>query len=447
MAAQTTNGDNLLGLFFDAGAYTPLFAREGEGVKAAYGDVGGLGAYAVLQTGAALTAEDVAASCKTLELAAKTGRPVATFYHSKGVALAGGQRVLGEMAKLSRTAAALSGVVPQVSVVYGVCGASNALAALSADLLVISKDAELFLTPPFLAAAAGDKPAGAGSAEAAKAAGVATLVEETAADAARSAARLLMLLPRNNLAATAEFEYVMPQTALDMAKYTAVAAAEAVADDGSAVELYEGFGKGVSTFLATVEGNVAGIVSTKGADAYLGSNCLAKAARFVRFCDAFSIPVVTLVNVGGVQKSSSAEAAGLLRAAARLAATYADATTAKIAVVTGRAVGAAYTALCAADLTIAVEGCVLAPVEPTAAVSVLYKEEIAAAGASIDAETAARAKKYEAEDASATAAVQAGLADMTAGAAAVRQSVADALTILATKRVQRLPKKHGNMAL
>lgn len=137
---------------------------------------------------------------------------------------------------------------------------------------------------------------------------------------------------------------------------------------------------------------------------------------------------------------------GGLREAARLAASYADATTAKVAVVTGKAVGPAWVALCNADLTIAVEGCTIAPLAPQAAVSVLYKEELDASG-NIVAATQKKAAQWAAETCSAAAALQAGLADFAVPAADARAALVGALDMLSTKRTQRLPKKHGNMAL
>ena len=170
---------------------------------------------------------------------------------------------------------------------------------------------------------------------------------------------------------------------------------------------------------------MVGIVATKGAEDVLCRNCVSKAARFVRLCDAFSIPVVTLVNTDGFVKSASDDMAGGLREAARLAGTYADATTAKVAVITGKAVGVAYTALANADLT---------------------KDELEN-GTNIVADTAKLAARYAADVCSAAAAVEAGLADMAVPAAGVRAAVVSALDMLSTKRTQRLPKKHGNMTL
>ena len=128
------------------------------------------------------------------------------------------------------------------------------------------------------------------------------------------------------------------------------------------------------------------------------------------------------------------------------AGTYADATTAKIAVVTGKAVGPAYMALTCADFVIAAEGCTIAPLEPETAVTVLHKEEIENS-ANIDAETKRLAARYAADECSAAAALRAGTADAAAAPAEVRGVLERALDMLSTKRLQRLPKKHGNLSL
>ena len=102
-------------------------------------------------------------------------------------------------------------------------------------------------------------------------------------------------------------------------------------------------------------------------------NCTAKISRFVRLCDAFSLPVVTIAGTEGFVPSATDDIAGGVREAARLAGTYADATTARVSLLAGKVVGPVYTAMAAADWKIAVRGCVISPLEPTAAVSVLYK--------------------------------------------------------------------------
>ena len=426
MASKSTKGE-ILAKFFDDGEYTALFADGA--VSAASGYAAGQQAYAVFQNGEAVSVKDVEKNIKVLELAAQTGCPVVTFYDSVGAKLAEGLDVLNAAAKLNATIAKVSGVVPQVAVVLGVCGGTSALSAANADVCIMAEGAELFFTAPFTAAAKGDKVADAGSAA-------------DAAEAAEKAAHIVGLLPANNLTGPAIFEFEQP-TAVLSANAEPAKAAAALIDKDSAVEMYAGFGKNVYTAFATIGGNAVGVVAT-GKE--LCHNCVAKASRFVRLCDAFSVPVLTIVNTEGFVPSTSDDIAGGIREAARLAATYADATTAKVALIAGKAVGPVYTALAAADLKIAVKGCTISALEPSAAVSVLYKDEIDASD-NIVAATKAKAAAYVAEVCSADAAVAAGSADMTCEAANARASVVAAFELLSTKRAARLPKKHGNMAL
>lgn len=442
MASKTFGKEQILASFFDEGAYTVLFARSA--VSAAFGSANGQPVYAICQDGEAVTVADVDKCVKVLDMAVKTGNPVVTFYDSTGACLSEGLGVLTAQARWTEKIAQISGVVPQLAVVTGVCGVSSALAAAAADVCIAAEGCEIFFTAPFTSAAAGDKVEGAGSAELAAKAGVAAVVAKDAAEAVATAARLVAMLPANNLSAPAMFDAAEPAAALDLNKYTAAGAAAAVVDADSAVELFGGFAKGVYTALATVAGNPVGVVATEP-----GALCrysVSKAARFVRLCDAFSLPVVTLVNSEGFSASVSEDVAGAIREAARLAGTYADATTARVAVLTGKAVGPAYTALANADLTIAVQGCTVSAVDPKVAVTVLYKDELDASDNIVNA-TAAKASAYAAESCSADAALAAGVADFAVAPAQVRSTLAAALDMLATKRTQRLPKKHGNMAL
>ncbi len=442
MASKTFGKEQILASFFDEGAYSVLFARSA--VSAAFGSANGQPVYAICQDGEAVTVADVDKCVKVLDMAAKTGNPVVTFYDSTGACLSEGLAVLTAQARWAEKIAQISGVVPQLAVVTGVCGASSALAAAAADVCIAAEGCEIFFTAPFTSAAAGDKVEGAGSAELAAKAGVAAVVAKDGAEAVSLAARLVAMLPANNLSAPAMFDMAEPAAALDLNKYTAAGAAAAVVDADSAVELFAGFGKNVYTALATVAGNPVGVVATEPGT--LCHVCVSKAARFVRLCDAFSLPVVTLVNSEGFTASVSEDVAGAIREAARLAGTYADATTARVAVLTGKAVGPVYTALANADLTIALEGCTVSAVDPKVAVTVLYKDELDASDNIVKA-TAAKAAAYAAENCGADAALNAGVADFAVAPAQLRGTLAAALDMLATKRTQRLPKKHGNMAL
>ncbi len=439
--ASKINKEEILAKFYDDGEYTSLFA-EGA-VSAACGYANGQQAYVVFQNGAAVTVKDVEKNRKILEMAAQTGNPVVTFYNSVGAKLDEGLEVLNASARLNAQIARVSGVIPQIAVVVGVCGATSALAAANADVCIMAEGAELFFTAPFTSAARGDKTEGAGTAAAAAKAGVAAIVAKDAAGAAEKAAHLVGLLPANNLTGPAVFEFEQPTAALSVNACAPQKAAAAIVDRDSAVELYAGFGKNVYTAFATVNGNAVGVVAT---GEKLCHNCVAKASRFVRLCDAFSVPVLTIVDTNGFVPSTADDIAGGVREAARLAATYADATTAKVCLLAGKAVGPVYTAFGAADLRVAVEGCVVGALEPSAAVTVLYKDELDASD-NILAATEAKATAYAAEVCGAANAVATGAADLLCSAEGARAAVVAAFDLLATKRANRLPKKHGNMAL
>ena len=418
MAANKPGKAEILAAFFDDGTYAPLFTDGA--VSAAYGCANGQNAYVVFEDGSPVGVQDIEKNIRVLEMAAETGAPVVTFYDSTGAKLEGGLDLLNANARLTAEIARVSGVVPQVAVVTGTCAGTNAINAAAADVCVMAEDAELFLNAPFNAE---DKVANAGSAAFAAKAGVAAVTAADAVAAAKQAASIVALLPANNLAGPALFDFSAPSKALDLVKYTAADAVAALADEGSAV----------------------GIVATE--KKALCHKCTAKAARFVRLCDAYSIPVVTVVNTEGFGRSEGDDEAGGIRQAARMAGVYAEATTVKVAVLAGEAVGPAYTVFAAcADWRVAVQGCTVAPLAPEAAVTVLYKDEIFASDNIVNA-TKAKAAAYAKDVCSADAAVANGAADAVADAATTRGAVVQALDMLASKRAVRLAKKHGNITL
>ena len=440
MAAKKPGKEVLLAEFYDEGNYSSLFTDGA--VSAAFGCANGQSAYVVYQNGEPVGVEDINKTIRVLEMAAETGNPVVTFYNSNGAKLEGGLELLNANSRLTAEIARISGVVPQIAVVTGTCAGTSAVQAAAADVCIMAEDAELFLTAPFNAE---DKVASAGSASFAAKAGVAAIVEADAVKAAAAAAKVVGLLPANNLAGPAVFDFDAPAAALDLAKYDAKSAAAAVADADSLTELYAGYGANVYTALGTVGGMAVGILAT--ANGNLCHKCTAKAARFVRLCDAYSIPVVSIVNTNGFVKSEGDDEAGGIRQAARMAGVYAEATTAKIAVLAGEAIGPVYTVFAAsADWRIAVNGCTIAPLAPETAVTVLYKDEIFASD-NIEQATRQKAAAYKAEVCSAAAAVAHGAADAVAAPAEVRADVVQALDMLATKRAVRLAKKHGNITL
>ena len=432
-----------LAALFDDGAYTEVGSLSMEkeslaSVITTYGYVNGSLVYAFSQdktvnSGAVGTvhAQKIA---KLYSLAAKTGRPVVGIHDSNGAFIDGTVDSLNAYGEMIGTAATVSGVVPQISVIAGVCAGSAAMLACSADFVVMTKDAELYVAPNGKSTAA----------DASKAGTAAVVCDDD--DAAVSAAKeLLRLIPENNLTAVPVYEYEENSFASGNALSDTV---NNIADADSVTELYEGFGKASYTALATVAGSTAGIVSTNKTKDKLTADDSAKIARFVRTCDAFGIPVITLVDTEGFD--GEGEAAGSVRNMTMLAGAYAEATTAKVTLVTGKAYGPAFVALASkganADFTFAYESAVISPLAPVTAVEFLWHEKLAGA-----ANTAAKreelAKEYIAEYATAEKAAYRNAVDEVISPAQTRAKLAEALEILSGKRVSRLPKKHNNLPL
>ena len=432
-----------LAALFDDGAYTEVGSLSMEkeslaSVITAYGYVNGSLVYAFSQdntvnSGAVGTvhAQKIA---KLYSLAAKTGRPVVGIHDSNGAFIDGTVDSLNAYGEMIGTAASVSGVVPQISVIAGVCAGSAAMLACSADFVVMTKDAELYVAPNGKSTAA----------DAAKAGTAAVVCDDD--DAAISAAKeLLRLVPENNLTAVPVYEYeenafASGNTLSDTVNNTA--------DADSVTELYEGFGKASYTALATVAGSTAGIVATNKTKDKLTADDSAKIARFVRTCDAFGIPVITFVDTEGFD--GEGEAAGSVRNMTMLAGAYAEATTAKVTLVTGKAYGPAFVALASkganADFTFAYEDAVISPLAPVTAVEFLWHEKLAGAS-NAAAKREELAKEYIAEYATAEKAAYRNAVDEVISPAQTRTKLAEALEILSGKRVSRLPKKHNNLPL
>ena len=432
-----------LAALFDDGAYTEVGSLSMEkdslaSVITAYGYVNGSLVYAFSQdntvnSGAVGTvhAQKIA---KLYSLAAKTGRPVVGIHDSNGAFIDGTVDSLNAYGEMIGTAASVSGVVPQISVIAGVCAGSAAMLACSADFVVMTKDAELYVAPNGKSTAA----------DASKAGTAAVVCDDD--DAAVSAAKeLLRLIPENNLTAVPVYEYEENSFASGNALSDTV---NNIADADSVTELYEGFGKASYTALATVAGSTAGIVSTNKTKDKLTADDSAKIARFVRTCDAFGIPVITLVDTEGFD--GEGEAAGSVRNMTMLAGAYAEATTAKVTLVTGKAYGPAFVALASkganADFTFAYDNAVISPLAPVTAVEFLWHEKLAGA-ANAAAKREELAKEYIAEYATAEKAAYRNAVDEVISPAQTRAKLAEALEILSGKRVSRLPKKHNNLPL
>lgn len=360
-----------LSAFFDEGSFTELdkfLSADGEvsSVIAGCGTVMDMAVYAFAQDvsvkGGAVNKSAALKIKRVYELAAKNGSPIVGFFDSKGGDINEGMAVLGDYGDIMKASAKISGVVPQVAVVTGVCAGCAAMIASMADIVIASENSELFLTAPFNNA--DGKLAGAGSAENAAKAGVVQILVKDADAAVAKARDLVAILPDNNLG----IGYIDGAPDNDTAITASLKGAElaaAVVQKGTLVELGEKFGTAAFTALGAFGGDTVAVVSTGKAAKLTSADC-AKIARFVQFADLFSIPVVTLIDTEGFEGSSAAELSGSVRDCARLAQVYATATTVKVNIVTGKAFGAAFAAFNSADLSYAWENAQIAPMNPEA---------------------------------------------------------------------------------
>ncbi len=396
----------------------------------------------VSANGGAIGAVTAAKIRKVYETASKTGVPVVGVYDSHGARVAegaGGVAALAACGELLLCSSNLSGVVPQISLVLGVCAGTSAMLAAGADFVVMSENAEFFMANP-----ADEKEIpGAGSAANAAKAGVAHIVRESDEEAVEAARQLIALMPINNLAAPPVSEFTPPVSTVAEGLDAAELAA-ALCDEGSVLELLSGFGKKAFAAVATMGGYPCGLVVTSGEK--LCANSCAKIAKVVSVFDSFQIPVVTVVNTPGFKISAERELGGSVRDMARLAHVYAEATTAKVAVITGKAYGAAYVALAGraanSDYTVAWPGAEISALPPETAVALLYGDKITA-----DKPRAQVEKEYAENEASAFEAAKQGYIDDVIDPALTRPAVLAALDLLSAKRVQRAPKKHANIPL
>lgn len=438
-----------LASLFDEGSFVELDAfvkaENGEaGVVAGYGTVEGGMVYAFSQD---VTADKGAVSVahakkikKVYSLAAKTGCPVVCIYDSNGAKLSEGGDMLNAYSQMLLWSNNLSGVVPQIAVVLGTCAGVAAMLAAGADYLIMSKDAELFLTAPFVSSANGYDTENAGTAEAAAEAGVASLVCEDEGAALAETRRLLTMLPQNNLASLPFFDFAEPAEAFDPEGCPKLVV-EGIADADSLVELDAGYANGVYTWLGTMAGVTTAFVATSSKNP-LDADACAKAARFVKTCDAFNIPVVTLLNSVGFALDSDIK---LVKEAAKLASAYAEATTAKISVITGKAYGAAYIALGSknsnADVTLAWPQAEISALPTETAVEFLWEDRFAGT-TDVNATRAALREEYADTVASPFEAAKNGFIEEVIAPEETRRAVIGLLEVLAGKRETKLPKKH-----
>lgn len=452
-----------IGLLLDAASFVELDVLNSEaGVVTGYGLINGSPVYVYAQDftvkGGSVGAAHARKVAKVMDMAEKTGAPVVAILDTAGARLDEGVDAMNAYATMAAKANAISGVVPQIALVLGPCGGiASAIAGMS-DVTVMSKNGALFVNgPKVVSAVAGkeiDLTALAG-AQASVKSGMAQLTAETDEEAIALARKLIALLPANNMADAEDFS--ADDVNRELADLNGIQSLDdvrdlftRVADGADVLELGADFAPSMVTALARIGGTTVGLVGNQSGkdEGRLTVYGCKKAARFVAFCDCFSIPVITAVDTMGM-KVSTAPQGELARAGAQLMFAYAEATTARIALITGNAVGMGYAALAsraAADVVYAWPGACVSAVTPKIAVQLSCEDELKTADDPI-AKRAELEQKYIEDVADGVHAAEQGYVDDVIEPALTRQMVAAALEMLSGKRESRPAKKHGNMPL
>lgn len=443
------------GSFVETGVFTA--AKEGaSSVITGYGTVEDRPVFVYAQDftvkGGAMGEGAAKKIVELLKLAGKTGAPVVAMADSAGADLTEGAKALNAYARIMKETAALSGVVPQISLILGPCAGGAAFVPELTDVVIaVEKIGQMFVTGPQVVSARTGRNVTAedlGGAKKLVASGAAQIAVASEDEAFAMARRVLSFLPDNNQedAQLVSADDLNRQLDIDT-YYDAHDIVARIADFNDYVELTRDFAPNMVTALARLGGRSVGIVANNPAehDGVLCASACKKAARFIRLCDCFNIPVVTLVNTPGQNTVDEEKNAAAVSAAAQLIFAYAEAVVPKVSVLCGQAVGAAYSAMgskaVGADAVYAWPKAYIAPINAEAAVRILEKEEIRAGKP-----VAELAKFYE-ENNGALAAAEEGLCDDVIEPAATRQMIAAALEMLMGKREVALPRKHGNLPL
>lgn len=420
---------------FDDGTFTQIdaYAKSANGnveVAAGFGTVNECPVYAFSQDLSVCDGAVSVAQCakikKLYDLAQKTGCPVIGIYDSNGVKISEGFEVLNAYGELVKASTSLSGVCPQISIIAGACLGTSALIANMADVVVAVKDAEFYVSTP------SEVTAQQSSQE-----GTVDILCDDFNEAVEAVKDLVSLLPSNNLSPAPIFDFSAPQSTATQGA-DALAVIKSIADDASVVELKSDYAsENCKTALATVMGTTVGFVGFEGNA--LCPACAYKAEYLIKLCDAYSIPVVTLVNADGVVKEKENQS---LVALTKLTSAYATATCPKVSVLIGKAIGSAYIILAGkganADMTLAWDCSIASPLDADAAVAFLFNKRLA------DGEDRVALKKEYLETiASPFTAAACGAVDDICTPEETRAKLIAMLDMLAGKRENTLPRKHS----
>ena len=441
-----------------------------DGVVAGAGTIDGRPVFVYAQDftifGGSLGAAHASKIHKVMDLALANGAPLIGLTDGGGARVQEGVLALDGYGGIFRRNVAASGVVPQISVVLGPCAGGAAYSpALTDFVFMVRTTAQMYLTgPDVVEAVTGERVShtelGGADVHGTRS-GVATFVHDDEESCIESVRYLMSLLPSNNLepapsvgargATTdvrprlAEIVPVEPNKPYDMR----LVVTELV-DDGDFLEVHEDWAPNVICALARIDGDVVGVVGNQPAvlAGVLDVAAAQKAARFVRFCDAFGIPLVTLVDVPGFLPGTDQEYSGAIRHGAKLLYAYCEATVPRVQVIVRKAYGGAYIVMdsrsIGTDLSLAWPTNEVAVMGAESAVNIIHRKELAASP-DPDMLRSALVTSYTNELVHPYYAAEHGLVDDVIDPVQTRAAVAKGLAMLRNKRKTPQPRKHGNI--
>jgi propionyl-CoA carboxylase beta subunit len=405
---------------------------------------------------------------KIMEMALKTGAPVIGLNDSGGARIQEGVSSLGGYADIFLRNTLSSGVIPQISVIMGPCAGGAVYSPALTDFILMVKDTSyMFVTGPDVVKSVTHEDVtfedlGGASVHAAKS-GVCHLVGEDETTTLLLVREMLGYMPQNNmedppveassddpLRADAELDDIIPD---DPSKpYNIKEVIERVVDDGRFFELHEHFAPNIVVGFARLGGHSVGIVANQPMvlAGVLDIDTSEKAARFVRFCDCFNIPLVTFVDVPGFMPGTHQEHAGIIRAGAKLLYAYCECTVPKFTVITRKAYGGAYDVMSSkhirGDLNLAWPTAEIAVMGPDGAVNIIFRRELSDADDPV-ARKAELVNDYREKFATPYVAAARGYIDDIIEPRDTRARLINALEAFQNKRDNNPAKKHGNIPL
>lgn len=444
----------------------------GDGVVTGYGTIDGRLAYVYAQDftvlGGSLSGAHAGKICKVMDLAMKNGAPIVGLLDSGGARIQEGVDSLGGFGEIFLRNTVASGVVPQISIVMGPCAGGAVYSPALTDCIIMVKDtSHMFVTGPEVVKAVTHEDVSfdelGGAMIHAATSGVAHLVADREEDAIFLAQRVLSYLPANNMEDPAflnpmddplrtdeSLDSIIPEE--PNKPYDMRDVVTRVVDDGQLLELMPNWAGNILIGFARLGGYSVGVIANQPAvqAGVLDIDASTKAARFVRFCDAFNVPLVTFVDVPGFLPGVTQEHHGIIRHGAKLLYAYSQATVPKLTVITRKAYGGAYVVMSSrhigGDMNLAWPTAEIAVMGSEGAVKIIHRRELANA-ADPEITRSRLAAEYREKFANPYVAAARGYVDAIIEPHETRPRLINALEMLRNKRDARPARKHGNVPL